>query len=129
MSHITVTNFHTLVTCHNYTIIYHKKHYRRFWNNNVFRIKDSRLVFFSSSFLLQSLFYLFTGIFLSVFSFSLYLSITKWTTLLWDTGTLTILFFFSFLFLILYWFSFSFSFIFILDNEEACDTTVTWQVT
>ena len=45
MSHITVTNFHTLVTCHNYTIIYHKKHCRRFWNNNVVRIKDSRLVF------------------------------------------------------------------------------------
>ena len=34
---------------------------------------------------------------------------------LWDTWTLTILFFFSF--------------IFILDDEEACDTAVTWQVT
>ena len=32
-------------------------------------------------------------------------------------------------FLILYWFYFLISFIFLLDNEEACDTVVTWQVT
>jgi len=32
--------------------------------------------------------------------------------MLWDTWTLTILFFFSFIFL--------------LDNEEVCDTAVTW---
>ena len=48
-------------------------------------------------------------------------------------GTLwTLIFFFSFylFFLILYFFSFEFLFLFLfIDNEEACDIAVTWQVT
>ena len=42
------------------------------------------------------------------------------TSILWDAWTLTILFF---------WFSFLVYFILPLDDEEACDTAVTWHVT
>jgi len=47
--------------------------------------------------------------------------------MLWDTWTLTILFFFYFSDFVLIFFFFSF--LFLLDDEEAHDTVVTWQVT
>ena len=43
--------------------------------------------------------------------------------------TLIIFILFCFIFLILYWFCFSFVFLFLLDNKEAHDATITWQVT
>ena len=35
----------------------------------------------------------------------------------------------NFYFILFFWFYSNFVFVFVLDDEKACDTTVTWQVT